>query len=110
MNDMFLYLASGIIILMAISLPLAMGKIRPNDLYGIRNKKTLSNNDLWYFTNRVYGISMIISGIIFFCLSLLLESWQHSDHELMVNLSLFILTTLAPVLIALTMLRFRGKK
>ncbi|EAS2000371.1 hypothetical protein AG28_20915 [Salmonella enterica subsp. enterica] len=95
---------------MLISLPLAANKIKPNDLYGIRNKKTLGDDKLWYFSNRVYGLSMIISGAIFFCLSILLGTWRHSAHELVVNLSLFILTTLLPVLITLTMLRFKGEK
>ena len=38
-----------------LGLPLMYKKIKPNNFYGFRMKKTLSNEKLWYETNKFMG-------------------------------------------------------
>ncbi|MGI6782033.1 MAG: SdpI family protein [Acholeplasmataceae bacterium] len=37
---------------------------KPNTILGYRNKKTLSNDKIWYYANQLYGIIAVIAGII----------------------------------------------
>jgi uncharacterized membrane protein len=67
-----LFLGSGVLI-MALSVPMILGKIPPNGLYGFRVKKTMENPDFWYPVN-VYsgkwlmaiGLVMILASTVFF--------------------------------------------
>lgn len=47
-----------------ISIPLILEKIRPNKFYGIRLKKTLSNDKIWYKANKHCGWCFLITGIV----------------------------------------------
>ena len=52
------------LLLFAVSVPLVMGVIPRNRLYGFRTKKTLSDDEIWYRVNRLAGIAiMIASGV-----------------------------------------------
>ena len=58
-----LFLFVGILeIIMGI--PLYLEKIKPNQLYGFRVKKTLSNKDIWYKSNKYTGKDLIIAGFV----------------------------------------------
>jgi uncharacterized membrane protein len=50
------------ILFVLISIPLARRKIRPNMFYGVRTRKTLSNEKLWYEANYRFGKDLILSG------------------------------------------------
>lgn len=60
---MLLFLCSGLF-LAGISIPLILGKIPPNGLYGFRVKKTMENPDIWYLVNAYSGKWLLIVGII----------------------------------------------
>jgi SdpI/YfhL protein family len=45
------------------SIPLIMGVVPPNRLYGFRTAATLSNDALWYRVNRFAGWAFFIAGI-----------------------------------------------
>jgi uncharacterized membrane protein len=49
---------------MALGIPLALGKIKPNSLYGFRIAKTLNNEAVWYKVNKFTGNAFIVSGIV----------------------------------------------
>jgi len=52
------------ILLFLVSVPLVLGVIPRNRLYGFRTKKTLSDDRIWYRVNRVAGFAvMIASGV-----------------------------------------------
>lgn len=58
-----LLICAGVgIILVALSIPMAMQKIKPNGWYGFRTPKTLSNEQVWYEANRVAGINLMLAG------------------------------------------------
>ena len=61
MNNMalwFLFLFVGeTVLLIAISVPLMQGRVKPNSIYGVRTTKTLSNEDFWYRSNAARTLS-----------------------------------------------------
>ena len=58
----FMFLFSGIL-LAALAIPLIMGKIPPNGLYGFRVKKTMENPEIWYPVNAYAGKWLLAIGI-----------------------------------------------
>jgi uncharacterized membrane protein len=60
---MLLFLFSGAL-LAVLSVPLIMGKIPPNGLYGFRVKKTMENPHVWYPVNRYGGKWLLAAGLV----------------------------------------------
>ncbi|MEO5360660.1 MAG: SdpI family protein [Nitrospirota bacterium] len=56
------------LIILLISVPLVTGIIPKNRFYGIRNKKTLSDNYFWYKGNR-FGCWMLITASLTYMLT-----------------------------------------
>jgi|SRR5687767_3558300 len=50
------------VLYIGLGIPLFLGRVPPNRLYGCRTKKTLSNHKIWYAVNRVTGRDLIIGG------------------------------------------------
>ena len=59
------------ILIVIISIPLVMGWIPRNRFYGVRTRKTLSDERLWYAVNRFGGWLFIASGLVYFGIALL---------------------------------------
>ena len=66
-----LFLFSGLF-LAGISIPLILGKIPPNGLYGFRVKKTMENPEIWYLVNTYSGKWLLVVGIILAIVSIIL--------------------------------------
>lgn len=60
---MYLGLFSGLL-LMVLSVPMILGIIPPNGLYGFRVKKTMENPDIWYPANTYSGKWLLVAGAI----------------------------------------------
>jgi uncharacterized membrane protein len=45
----------------ALSVPLVLGKVRPNHIYGFRTPRTLSSPDIWYRANVFSGKAMLVA-------------------------------------------------
>jgi hypothetical protein len=60
---MVMFLFSGLI-LAGLSIPMILGKIPPNGLYGFRVKKTMENPDIWYKTNTYSGKWLLAGGLL----------------------------------------------
>lgn len=60
---MMLFLFSGLL-LAALSIPMIMGKIPPNGLYGFRVKKTLDNPEIWYPVNAYSGKWLLAASLV----------------------------------------------
>jgi hypothetical protein len=58
------FLIPAILILIA-SIPLVIGIVPRNRVYGIRTCKTLSDDSIWYPANRFGGWSMIIASCLY---------------------------------------------
>lgn len=59
-------------LIVALSIPLILGKVAPNGAYGFRTTKTLSSPDVWYPANRAAGWFMVGAGVISIILNLCL--------------------------------------
>jgi uncharacterized membrane protein len=53
------------IIILIVSIPLVMGWIPRNRFYGVRTRKTLSDERVWYAANRFGGWLFILSSLIY---------------------------------------------
>jgi uncharacterized membrane protein len=53
----------GGLLLSAISVPLILGRIKPNGLYGFRVRKTMENPEIWYPVNRFAGVCLFVCGL-----------------------------------------------
>jgi hypothetical protein len=53
------------LIFLLLSIPLVLGRIPKNRLYGIRTRKTLSDERLWYAVNRLGGRLIVASSLIY---------------------------------------------
>jgi hypothetical protein len=50
-------------LLVGIGIPLGMGVVRPNPLYGFRTQATLRDPAVWYGVNRVAGFWLAATGV-----------------------------------------------
>jgi hypothetical protein len=57
-----LYAFSGLL-LAGLSVPLILGKIPPNGLYGFRIPATVENSQLWYKVNTYSGKRLLVVGL-----------------------------------------------
>lgn len=53
------------ILILIVSIPLVIGWIPRNKFYGVRTRKTLSDDRVWYSANRFGGWLFIISSLIY---------------------------------------------
>lgn len=67
----FLINGAGALIVIGVSLPLAMRKVKMNDFYGIRIKKSFESKDNWYAINEyggkqliLWSIPMLVAGVL----------------------------------------------
>lgn len=51
-------------LLVLISLPLIMRKIKPNPFYGFRTRQTLEDPELWYSVNELFARHLLIAGLL----------------------------------------------
>ncbi len=60
---LLLFVFAGLL-LAGISIPLILGKIPPNGLYGFRVKKTMENPEIWYPVNAYSGKWLLAAGLV----------------------------------------------
>jgi|NGEPerStandDraft_6_1074524.scaffolds.fasta_scaffold189543_2 hypothetical protein len=51
-------------VLAAVCIPLILGRIPPNRLYGIRVRKTLEHPEIWYPVNKYGGARLLMSSLL----------------------------------------------
>lgn len=65
-----------------LGVPLLLGRVPPNRVYGCRTEKTLSEPSVWYEANRASGKDFSIAGVIILAASLAaLAFGRDSDAE-----------------------------
>ncbi len=57
-------------LVIALSVPLILGKIPPNNAYGLRTTRTLDSPEIWYPANRAAGWFMSGAGVLIIAVSL----------------------------------------
>ena len=68
---MLLFVGTGLL-LVGLSIPLLLRRVKPNWLYGFRTPKTFSDERIWYDSNAYAGKWLLISGAIHTVVSLVL--------------------------------------
>ena len=58
------------IALILVAIPLALGKVPPNVVYGFRTRATLADEEVWYDANAYFGRRLIVA-----CLCGVLAAW-----------------------------------
>ena len=79
-------------------LPLVLEKIKPNRLYGFRLKATLSNEEIWYKSNKRVGRDFIIMGTLVVLCSLFVFGFR-SEFSYIELVWITIILTIAPVIV-----------
>jgi uncharacterized membrane protein len=67
-----------------------LGKVRPNDIFGLRTRWTLADPRVWDKTHRFTGRGMVASGLIFAAIAFLVP-----DHRLLI--AAFVLCVITPI-------------
>jgi len=67
----YLIVAAAGLLIALVGLPLLLQKVGPNWLYGFRTPRTISNEALWYASNKVAGRDFILAGLAQFAISML---------------------------------------
>jgi uncharacterized membrane protein len=78
-----------------LAIPLALGLVPPNRIYGYRTAKTLSNRELWFRINRVAGMALVAACAV--ALSIYLDRPELASGRSLTGL----LVLIVPVLFAL---------
>ena len=109
MNDFlpitFILMPSAILlaaIIILISIPLLHNSIGPNRIYGFRTRRTLSNPDLWYKTNKYMAKELIAAAavIILLAIAAMIVHLQLTMFTAIQAKALFTMVTAIPILIA----------
>jgi hypothetical protein len=50
------------LVVAAVSVPMILGRVPPNCIYGFRTRRTLSNPDIWYPANRFAGCALLLAA------------------------------------------------
>jgi uncharacterized membrane protein len=67
----WIFFGEGLLFI-ALGMPLALGRVRPNGLFGFRTAKTLGDPAIWYHVNRSSGFDLIVAGLVIAAAALLL--------------------------------------
>lgn len=51
------------VVLILVAIPLALGKVPPNVVYGYRTRATLADEDVWYDANAYFGRCLIVASL-----------------------------------------------
>jgi uncharacterized membrane protein len=74
-----------------LGVPLLRGRVPPNDWYGCRTEKTLSDDRVWYAVNRVTGRDLVFVGIVVVVSSLAALIIENEVNSAKITLALLLL-------------------
>ena len=63
------------LVLFIVAIPLVMGIIPRNRFYGMRSRKALTDDRIWYPVNRLGGLLVMLASMVYACVALL---WPYS--------------------------------
>ncbi len=75
------------LLLFVVAVPLVLGLIPRNRLYGFRTAKTLSDDDIWYRVNRLAGFAVMIASGVY---GMVAANWPY-DRAAPDNFSIWLL-------------------
>jgi uncharacterized membrane protein len=87
------FVVSGLL-LAAASIPMILGKVPPNRLYGFRTRKTLSSPDIWYKANEYGGKLLAVAGAVITLAALVLAGLTMTDNAYATSMLVILMATL----------------
>ena len=82
------------IAILLLAIPLILGLIPQNPLYGVRTVKTLADEQLWYQANKYGGWAFVLSSIFYLCIASVLPSTISGNTDFgrwLIHLASFVL-------------------
>jgi uncharacterized membrane protein len=95
------------IIILIFSVPLVTGWVPRNRFYGVRTRKTLSDERVWYSANRYGGWLFIVSSLIYLGIAAVVP---YSADSASLNWWFHITGLLLPLVISIFMIHVYTKK
>lgn len=92
------------VLISVLAIPLVLGLIPRNRWYGIRTPQTMSDETVWYRSNRYIGWAFLLSGLIYLLIASMFPTLQLHDSSLAlfgVHLLAFTLPLAASVLLTM---------
>lgn len=79
------------VLFIVVGLPFAMNLVKPNHISGVRVRKTLSDERVWYLANSYWGKGSIIIGVVTVLLAIILRliSMPPATYGLICGITLF---------------------
>ena len=71
------------VFMIALSVPLIVGAVSRNRLYGFRTRRTLASDEAWYPANRIGGIALVVSSLVWLTAGTLLVGQPNGDQSVM---------------------------
>ena len=56
------------VLLIVLAVPLILGIVPRNRIYGVRTRGTLASDDVWYAANRIGGMVLLLAGLVWIAL------------------------------------------
>lgn len=110
----FVNVGLGLLVI-GLAIPMVVGWVKPNNLYGFRTAKTLSSEAVWYPANRFAGVTLILAGLVTAAGSVVLFTmagqatgslWSH-ERIIALFLAMLFVPLVASLVASLVYLAFR---
>jgi hypothetical protein len=96
-------------IILILALPLILGLIPPNHLYGIRTAEALANKEHWYQVNRYGGCALLLSSLLYLGVAAYFPSTAAGETDFgrwLLHLAAFA----GPLFVSVALIRQYGKQ
>ena len=87
-------------VITVVCIPFLFDRIKPNQWYGFRTPKTLSNPEIWYKANKYMAKNMSIAGMVIMGIFIILPLIKHR-FDMMLGIVLFYFIIIIPILVAI---------
>ena len=98
------------LVVIAGALPLAMRKVRPNPIYGIRSKDIQSDEKLWYAANAAAGRTLIVGGLLSLFFTVVFFFQRDMDAYSFLSAGALVFMVCMVVVLIVCVIRVRGIK
>ncbi len=85
-------------VFVALAVPLILGRVPPNRIYGYRTRATLSDERIWYKANAYFAWTFLIGSVVTAVVALMLFEWGGLSPRAFRDATIVLL--LAPVAVA----------
>lgn len=65
-----------------LAVPLVFGLVPRNRYYGVRTVRTLSDDNIWYRTNRIAGVAVMLASTIYGAVAIIVPYHRYAGDNL----------------------------